>query len=162
MLRDSGFCFNPKENVVISTLAYNQPSQAKNSDQLSVGPCYDVFSIFHSLYSGFHACLTCVWDLGCGLSHSSVLEVLSMVNIYTGGMNSSSHVTLWNYFSSSGLFTTSQRLFGSQGLPFLVLGSEPVALVILLCHKLSVTAPISGAHSSREKDSKSWNFVPPS
>lgn len=47
MLRDSGgFCLNPMENVGILILAYNQPSQAKNSDQLSVLSCFDVISIF--------------------------------------------------------------------------------------------------------------------
>lgn len=46
MLRDSGFCLNPMENVGILILAYNQPSQAKNSDHLSVGSCCDVISIF--------------------------------------------------------------------------------------------------------------------
>lgn len=45
MLEGPGFCLNPRENVAI-ILAYNQPSQAKNSDHFSVVPCFDVLSIF--------------------------------------------------------------------------------------------------------------------
>lgn len=129
---------------------------------------------FQSLCNAIHACLTHVRHSGL----SGTWEVVSLIvlfskslvwylesdpQVYSLGIGTRVHIQCYGVsFPSSSFSLTSQIFSGSQGLPFLVLWPETVALVISLCHLLSVILPISGATQQKRNEKRKkrqWNFV---